>query len=409
MSTAGTVSAVDPVASTRRWVVLCAGVLAQAATSMFQFGVPYLVPELRSAVGGSLSGAGLLVACPSIGLVLTLIAWGAVADRYGERLAMTAGLLGASAILGVAGLSHNTVLLGLSLVLAGAAGASVNAASGRALMGWFAAHERGLAMGVRQTAQPVGVGAAALVLPAAAQSFGYRAALWVPAVICLVVGVGVAFAVQDPPRPADATSARAASPYRRPDLWRVHGASALLIVPQFTVSAFAFVYLVSVRHWPTGHAGELLAGAQVAGATARLLAGRWSDRVADRLGPMRTLTVVNAFTVGLLAATVAASAQTAPLFLVAAAAITVGGNGLAFTAVAELAGRDWSGRALGAQNTAQNIVAAATPPLVGLLISTAGYGSGFLLAAVFAAAATTVVPPSAGRITWGLRTRVDTA
>jgi hypothetical protein len=124
---------------------------------------------------------------------------------------------------------------------------------------------------------------------------------------------------------------------------------------------------------------------------------------------MRTLTVVNAVTVGLLAATVAASVQTAPLFLVAAAAITVGGNGLAFTAVAELAGRDWSGRALGAQNTAQNVVAAATPPLVGLLISAAGYGSTFLLAAVFAAAATTVVPPSAGRITWGLRTRVHTA
>jgi sugar phosphate permease len=401
VNTAAAMAEPSTTAPRRRWLVLAAGVLAQAATSMFQFGVPYLLPQLRNALGGSLSGAALLVACPSIGLMLTLIAWGAVADRYGERLAMTAGLLGAAAVLGVAGFSHSAFMLGLSLVLAGATGASVNAASGRALMGWFAAHERGLAMGVRQTAQPLGVGMAALVLPAAAASFGYQGALWVPAVICLIVGVFVAVAVQDPPRAAGEASGRTPSPYRRPDLWQVHGASALLIVPQFTVSAFAFVYLVSVRHWPAASAGGLLATAQVAGAAARLLAGRWSDRVADRLGPMRTLAVINASVVGLLAASAAAGSSAAPVLLVAAAAITVSGNGLAFTAVAELAGRQWSGRALGAQNTIQNLIAAATPPLFGLLITTAGYASAFLLATAFAAAATTVVPRSAGQITWG--------
>jgi sugar phosphate permease len=65
----------------------------------------------------------------------------------------------------------------------------------------------------------------------------------------------------------------------------VHGASALLIVPQFTVAVFAFLYLIDVRQWTTVNAGFLLAMAQVVGAAARLLAGRWSDRVADRLGP----------------------------------------------------------------------------------------------------------------------------
>ena len=53
------------------------------------------------------------------------------------------------------------------LVLAGAVGASVNSASGRAVMHWFAPSERGLALGIRQTAIPLGGLIVALVLPAA--------------------------------------------------------------------------------------------------------------------------------------------------------------------------------------------------------------------------------------------------
>lgn len=43
----------------------------------------------------------------------------------------------------------------------------------------------------------------------------------------------------------------------------------------------------------------------------------------------------------------------------------------------------WAGRALGTQNTAQNIAGSLTPPLLGALIGGAGYGLGFAIAAVF--------------------------
>jgi MFS family permease len=112
--------------------VLGAGVFAQTATCMFQFGVPYLLPQLRVAAGGSLSSAALLVACPSIGLVLALIAWGAFADRHGERRAMIYGLIGAAIILGVAGTTSSTLALGACLIAAGAMGpASAPPAGGR--------------------------------------------------------------------------------------------------------------------------------------------------------------------------------------------------------------------------------------------------------------------------------------
>ena len=67
-------------------------------------------------------------------------------------------------------------------------------------------------------------------------------------------------------------------------------------------------------------------------------------------------------------------------------------NGLAFTAVAELAGPAWAGRALGVQNTGQNLSAALTPPVLGAVVGAFGYDAGFALAAVFPVLAIGLIP-----------------
>src|SRR6478672_2595530 len=157
--------------SARRWIVLAVGTFAQAATCSFIYGIPMLVPALR-ADGLSLFAAGVLVSAPMAGLLLTLIAWGAAADRFGERIVIGTGVGAAAVLLLGAVLVRGTVGLAIALALAGASGASVNAASGRMVMGWFPPHERGLAMGTRQTAQPLGVAVAALALPSLGREFG---------------------------------------------------------------------------------------------------------------------------------------------------------------------------------------------------------------------------------------------
>ena len=379
----------------RRWLVLAAGTVAVTAGSAFQYGLAYLIPALRAS-GLSLAQAGVIVACPTAGLLLTLVAWGAAADRWGERWILATGLGVAGLVLLAAARARSTAALGACLVVAGAAGASVYAASGRLILGWFAARERGLAMGIRQSAQPLGVAVAALALPTLAAR-GLVAAFAFLGGFCLVAAAMVVAAVRDPARGGERAQALRGSPYRTGLLWRIHAASALLVVPQFTVSTFALVFLVDVRGWRGPAAGALLAAAAAAGAGSRLGAGHWSDRLGSRMRPMRVLAL--ATTAALLAVALAAAA--APVLavpiLLAAAVLVVSTNGLAFTAVAELAGPAWAGRALGIQNTGQNALAALTPPIMAVLIGAAGYPAAFAVAGVLPLAAAALVPLAAER------------
>lgn len=382
-----------------RWTVLATGTFAQTATCSFLYGMPMLVPALRERDGLSLFRASLLVSAPIAGLLLTLVVWGAVADRRGERVVIVSGV-GAAAVLIAASTLAPARGAGFAvlLALAGAAAASVNAASGRMVMGWFPSGERGLAMGIRQTAQPLGVALAALVLPPLAGAHGARIALLVPAGLCALAAVGVGVLVADPRRPPVAGTRPAGSPYRGSwTLPRLHVASAMLVVPQFAIATFTLVYLVGQRHWDAGVAGRWIFGFQVAGAAGRIAAGVWSDRVGSRLAPMRRLAVAAAALMGVLAAGAALSAWWIVLGFALGAVITVADNGLAYTAVAELAGSAWAGRALGVQNTVQNVAGVASAPLVAAVIGGSSYAVAFGLTAAFPLLAIVLTPVRAER------------
>ncbi|WP_460967691.1 MFS transporter [Pedococcus soli] len=380
------------VGTVRRWAMLGATTLAQAASAVAVHGPAFLIPALVARSGLTLAQAGLVAAAPVLGTMLTLVAWGAVVDRHGERLVLLAGLAG-TAVASVAGvLAPGTTTLALALFLAGAAAASANAASGRVIVGWFPPERRGLAMGIRQMAQPVGVGVAAVSMAVVADAHGVTAALWVPTAAAALGLVLVAAVVIDPPRPVRRQQA-SDSPYRSDRyLPRIHGVSMLLVVPQFVVWTYALVWLVSERGWSAGAAGVLVALTQVAGALGRIGVGQLSDVVGSRMRPLRWVAVAAVVTMAALGLTAGLGWGVAVVVLVVASTVTVADNGLAFTAVAERAGPFWSGRALGLQNTGQFLVAACVPPVAGLVATHAGYAVVFGLAAVFAAVALPLVP-----------------
>jgi MFS family permease len=391
----------------KRWLMLAVGMLAMTAGSAFQYGLAYLIPAFLDE-GLTLEQTGILVACPTIGVMLTLIAWGAATDRWGERIVLSGGLGLQGLIVLAAQWAPDPVSLGVSLVIAGAAGGAV-LASGRLIFGWFARHERALAMGIRSGAQPMGLALAAATLPALAAG-GTRAPLLFLAVLLLAAATAAFVFVRDPAPtvvsdPASAvvrekepvSRPASGSPYRDPSLWRIHGASALLVVPQFTVTTFALVFLTDARGWSALEAGYLLAGAQACAALSRLGAGYWSDRIDSRLKPMRIIAVATGAGMLALAAAAAGGSGLAVPVLLFLAVLAVSSNGLSFTAVAEYAGSAWAGRALGVQTTGQNTVAAATPPVVALAIGAVGFAPSFAVVALIPLLAAVLVPVATER------------
>jgi MFS family permease len=378
-----------------RWSMLAIALGATTSANVFINGVAFLIPTLQAERGLHLASAGLLSSMAGFGLVVTLIAWGYVVDRIGERFVLAVGsALIAAAAVGAASV-ESLWAVGAFLFLGGMAAASSNSASGRLVVGWFPPEQRGLVMGIRQAATPLGVGLGALVIPRIAESHSVSAALLFPAVVCGVSAVVCAVAVVDPFRPArsEAAAEVLANPYRESGLlWRIHAVSVLLVVPQAVLWTFTLAWLMTDRGWSAQSAGAIVTAAQVLGAGGRIAAGRWSDLLGSRLRPIRTIALAAAAVMGLFALTDWVDSPLSVALMVVASVITVSDNGLAFTAIAEIAGPFWSGRALGTQNTSQHLGSALTAPLFGALIGVVGYPAAFAVCALFPLVAVPVVP-----------------
>jgi hypothetical protein len=107
--------------------------------------------------------------------------------------------------------------------------------------------------------------------------------------------------------------------------------------------------------------------------------------------PVRTIAVVSAAVMMVLALTDQLGWGVAVAFMVVASAIA-GDSGLPFTKIPEIAGPFWSGWALGKQNTFERLVVAVAPPIFAELIMAAGYPLAFGVCGLFPLAALPLVP-----------------
>lgn len=379
----------------RPWLMLAIMVLAQAATTIVTATPAFLIPYLHTHEGMSLAAAGALAGAPNLGLVLTLVAWGAATDRYGERRVLVVGLTGTTAAVVLSMFMSGMIWLGIALVVSGALSACTNSASGRLITGWFPAERRGLAMGIRQTCQPLGIALAALAVPPLAESVGLSGALAFGALLTAVSLLCCVFLIFDPPARASGTKIDThAHPYRGSAmLVRIHVVSMLLVVPQFALSTFGLVWFTAGFGWSALAAGALVAVAQFLGAAGRIAVGLWSDAVASRLRPLRQVAVAGVLVLlGAAAFGWADLAWPAAIAYIVASCVSVADNGLAFTAVAELAGPRWAGRALGVQNSGQFFAAAAVGPVVGGLIGAFGVPAALAITALAPMIAVPLVP-----------------
>ena len=365
-----------------RWVILGAGTFAQSTFSAVSVGLPALAPALRAHYRLTLGETGVVLGAVGMGMLLTLLPWGLLADRIGERAVMSVGLAAAGgALVATSETQSYPALVGL-LALSGALGASVNAASGRAVMGWFAARERGLALGIRQTAIPIGGACAAAALPWLATAGGTRLALVVLGCGCVAGAAVAAVLMREAPGPHAPVLEHVGTPLRDARMWLLAGGSALYLVAQIAITSFVVLFLHQHRGLSTHAAAGVLAGINVLGIGSRIGAGRWSDEVRSRLGPLRLLGL--ALTAAMAVTAVLVDAPLAVLVpaLVVAGVVGISWNGLSFTAAAETAGAARSGAALGFQQTVLAAMGAAGPPAFAAFVAATSWRAAFSVAAL---------------------------
>jgi sugar phosphate permease len=256
----------------------------------------------------------------------------------------------------------------------------VNAASGRAIMSWFPASELGLALGIRQTAIPIGAAIGAGLLPILASAGGTRLAFLFLGAASLT-GAGIAAAFIRSGSPDEPELGDVSGPVRDPRMWLLGTGTGLYLVAQIGIISFVVLFLHEHRGVSTHLAALVLVGIYVLAVAARIGSGTTSDRLGNRLLPLRAIGIALAIsTAGVAAATDAPLALLIPLFVVAGT-LSMAWNGLAYAAAAEAAGSARTGAALGFQQTLLGVVVAGAPPVVAAVATHSWRAAFFLVAA----------------------------
>ena len=371
--------------------LLAGAVAAQATISFVELGVPVLAPFIKTSLELSAAGIGALVAVLNVGRIIGSIPSGHLVDRIGERRVMVAGGVGVAIFAALASTSSLPALLPALLVIGVFAGSSSPAGS-KLIFRAFPAHRRGLPIGIRQAAVPLGSLLATLILPAVAEASSWRLALGLGAAVPLAGAFASAAAVREARAPVRTTGSQSALRAVATDRAIVlAGVWAMLFVGgQYAILVYLVIDLTGRVRVALGTAVALLIAANAAGAIGRMGWGWLSDRVfgGQRRPGLLLLTTLGAASASLLAGLSAGL----PTWTAAPAAIfgglsLLGWQGLWVALVSELAPPGSAGTALGFGLTFTNVGIVIWPPLFGAVADAAGGGFGWswtLLAAVLA-------------------------
>lgn len=356
-----------------RWMVLAVATLAQASTSVVFLGVGVLAGFMQERFDLSGAQTGLLVTAIGIVPLFALIPVGRFLDHHSERIIITGGALLLGGGMAIAALVDTYLVLLFVFALAGAGYATTQPGGSKVVAAWFPAHERGTAMGIRQTGLPLGGAVAAAALPWTAERFGVDAALLTAAATS--VAGGLLFFVLYRPAPVVPETAyrlgrqlkaRLAEFEIRTAMW----AGLAMVSGQFALLSYLMLYLRDVHQIPLARGAWVLFAAQMSGVAGRVVLARWSDRIASGRSKAVLTAIVGAALGAFLLAALPGDVPLGVLYVLAAAIgfWTFGWYGPWVVLVAEAAGGQAVGLTLALAMTANQLGLVAAPPLFGLLL-----------------------------------------
>lgn len=359
----------------RPWLMLSLALLCQVAVSLVVQGVPTLAPFLQADLGLTRAEVGMFNSALMGGSLVAMFAAGWVVDVKGERAALVWGnvLVGLFCMTVIA--THTFVTALIALFFAGIGGAFPTPAGSKTVMAWFPIHQRGMAMGVRQTGIPLGGALAAATLPFIAHAAGWRVAVMAGGLACFASAALCQWAYRAPDTVQRATSvAQPLSRFRdfaSREVVLLGIAGGLATLGQFTLITYLAIYLKESQAIAVTTSASLLVMAQVAGASGRVLWGVASDRLfGHRRRPALLLPValsaLGALALGWLPH--GTPFWVIALLVTAHAFCALGWHGNWIALVAEVAGPERQGRTVGVAMSIMYPCIIVFPPLFGYFV-----------------------------------------
>jgi MFS family permease len=369
-------SATYPRRSGQRTTIGVAAAMTLAMLPVFLVGG--LMPFMREELELTATRLGAVVAMFFVASAVGSIPGGWFADRWGARRALVASNgITAVSLVAIATFSRSWLHLGWILVLAGIANGSAQPSTNLALMRGVAAHRRGLAFGIKQSAVPTATLLAGMAVPIFAVTLGWR---W-----SFVAGVAIfpIVALALPPQPQQN---RARPTVARPsvlslELLRLALGLGFAVAAVTCLAAFLVEGIVDAGESP-GFGALVLVTGSLAAIAMRLAAGWLTD-----LGDAPSLRAVAALLmVGGVGFVLLAVASSQPLWIVGTVLSFGAGwgwSGLFIHAVAA-AYPHAPGAATGVVQVGGFVGGVLGPLLFGRLVDQASFPTAWLAGAVLA-------------------------
>ena len=363
------------------WVVVGLFVVTTMAMSAVYVGFGVLYPFIQEDLDISLAQLGLISSGIVVGGSVTSLLVGWAADVIGVRRLQAVTLLGV--VVGLA-LFSQIQSLPQAIVLAlflGVASSGSYPAYVKGIVDWVTPRTRGVAMGIIEAGIPAGGIISAVVFTFLAVTFSWRVAVISLTVVIAVSGM-VFFAFYKD-KPSSSTQAdrrirlgdRLRMVARNRNIWLVALFSTAFGGLMTVLVTYLVLFLKESLGMSAVAAGGCFSAALAGGAVGRITWGLVSDLMLNgrRIGLLSLVGILSGMSLALmtlLSSDVPLAVVIALTFVVGATAM--GWTGLSGALVADLAGPDLTGTAIGFASTILRVGPLGITPLFGLIVDRTG-------------------------------------
>jgi MFS family permease len=195
-----------------RLLVIFTGTYFIAALAVLSFAP--LLPFIQEDLLLDKTHLGFFISAAYLGAMLSGFPYGWMADRCGVIPTISVGLVIQGVFLAITAAISSFFWMIFAVFIAGAGFGAVNPATSKGIINWFPVELRSTAMAVKQMGFTAGAMGTAAILPASANSIGWRSAVFLVAVFVFLCGIVTYFIYPSEIRKNDGPQKHYPSPAR---------------------------------------------------------------------------------------------------------------------------------------------------------------------------------------------------